>query len=468
VTNLEERNQHRTTTPTRLRLVVGSGSVELALPSDVPLLDLLPAVLARLGPAIAEEGVGHEGWVLQRLGEQPLDEARSPAQLHLLDGETVYLRPRSDQLPLVDWDDLVDGIAEEIRTRSNIWTPRKTRWMLLAGAAAVLLIGLVLLVGTGRGELTAAFGGVAAAVSLLCAAVVSRVRRDPVTATVLAGVGLCYATTSAWFSIVALDPPAGLAVRLAAATLAALAAIVIGLAGVADAALLFVGALLCVVLLAVPSVIAVVGPADSQQAAAIGLLLSVVVAMFVPASAFKLGGLTLPALPTSAPELQEDIDPVPYQLVVDRTAAAAGYQTSLHCAVGAAQVPLVVVLASGGGMWPLVTAAVVALLLLLRARHLGGAVQRWSMLVPAGVTVTVEIFVLAHGQPLFVRLAEIWAPSLVVALGLFVASDKLPNWRLRPYWGRAVEIFETLTAVALVPLLLAVLNVYALMRGLAG
>src|SRR5437588_2843864 len=52
----EERTEHRTSAPTRLRLVLGSGTTELALPGDVPLLDLLPAVLARLGNGLADQG----------------------------------------------------------------------------------------------------------------------------------------------------------------------------------------------------------------------------------------------------------------------------------------------------------------------------------------------------------------------------------------------------------------------------
>jgi type VII secretion integral membrane protein EccD len=440
----------------------------LALPGDVPLLDLLPAVLARLGHGLADQGVDHEGWVLQRLGEAPLDESRTPAELNLLDGETVYLRPRSDQLPPVDWDDLVDGVADQVRSRTDVWTPQRSRWMLVTAAAAALLTGFGLVWISGPSVPSAATAVGFAVVLLVFAAVVSRVVRDPVTATVLAGVGFAYALLAGWFGPEVLDPGVALAPRLAGVCVFGLAALAIGLAGVADAALLFVGALTLLLLLVVPVLIAALSPASGWQAASVGLVLTVVVGLFVPVTAFKLGGLTLPALPTTAEQLQEDIDPVPYQLVVDKGVATAKYQTALHVALGAAQLVLAAVVVSHGAAWTMILAAVFALVLFLRSRHLGGAVQRWSVLVPAGLTVVFELLRIGAGSDPFTRMTAVWSPLLVVAMALLVASAKLPERRLRPYWGRAVEIFESMAAISLLPLLLAVLDIYHLMRGLAG
>jgi type VII secretion integral membrane protein EccD len=440
----------------------------LALPGDVPLLDLLPAVLARLGHGLADQGVDHEGWVLQRLGEAPLDETRTPAELNLLDGEMVYLRPRSDQLPPVDWDDLVDGVADQVRKRTDVWTPRLSRWMLVSAAAAALLTGFVLVLLSGPTVPSAATAVGFAVVLLVFASVVSRVVRDPVTATVLAGVGFAYAVLGGWFGPEVLDPGVALAPRLASTCVLGLAALAIGLAGVADAALLFVGALTFLMLVLVPVLIAALSAASGWQAASVGLVLTVVVGLFVPVTAFKLGGLTLPALPATAEQLQEDIDPVNYQMVVDKGVATAGYQTALHLALGAAQLVLAAVVVDHGATWPMILAAVFALVLFLRSRHLGGAVQRWSMLAPAGLTVVLELLRIGIGSDPFTRMTGVWAPLLVAAMGLLLASAKLPERRLRPYWGRAVEIFESMAAISLLPLLLAVLDIYHLMRGLAG
>jgi hypothetical protein len=113
-------------------------------------------------------------------------------------------------------------------------------------------------------------------------------------------------------------------------------------------------------------------------------------------------------------------------------------------------------------------AATVGLLLFLRVRHLNVVVQRWSMLVPAGCAILADLMYLTNELAFADRLLVLWFPALVVGAGLVVLSMRLPGRRLRPYWGRAVDILESLTAVAVLPLVLAVLNVYELMRGLGG
>ena len=51
--------------------------VEVAVPAQAPLADLLPALVGYLGGDLADAGLEHGGWVLQRLGDAPLDEDRS-------------------------------------------------------------------------------------------------------------------------------------------------------------------------------------------------------------------------------------------------------------------------------------------------------------------------------------------------------------------------------------------------------
>jgi len=84
-------------------------SIDLAVPSDVPVADLLPTLLSYGGDDLAESGIEHGGWVLQRLGGAPLDEEHTIDAADLRDGETIFLRPRADTLPEPHFDDLVDG-----------------------------------------------------------------------------------------------------------------------------------------------------------------------------------------------------------------------------------------------------------------------------------------------------------------------------------------------------------------------
>ncbi|MGW1230593.1 EsaB/YukD family protein, partial [Streptomyces sp. NPDC002530] len=117
--------------------------IDLAVPADVPVADLLPILLDHAGDGLAEKGIEHGGWVLQRLGEKPLDEESTPEALSLRDGETLLLRPRNDALPAIHFDDLVDGVSTTMRERPHGWAARTSRWLLRGAAVVLLAAGLL-------------------------------------------------------------------------------------------------------------------------------------------------------------------------------------------------------------------------------------------------------------------------------------------------------------------------------------
>src|SRR5262245_14738539 len=133
------------TTPTtsdlcRLVVIAPTGSAELALPANVPLATLLPALVSLVGAA--PDDPPDTPMALQRLGEEPLDEECTAAQLGLRDGDSLYLRPRQTPMPAVTYDDVIDGVAARLRMRAGRWSAATTRRMLLGLAAAVLVPGL--------------------------------------------------------------------------------------------------------------------------------------------------------------------------------------------------------------------------------------------------------------------------------------------------------------------------------------
>ncbi|MFB9836648.1 EsaB/YukD family protein [Actinoallomurus acaciae] len=73
--------------------------VDMALPVDVPFADLLPVILSYSGRDLAEAGLEHDGWILQRLDETAIDAGMTPAQVSLTHGDVLYLRPATRQLP---------------------------------------------------------------------------------------------------------------------------------------------------------------------------------------------------------------------------------------------------------------------------------------------------------------------------------------------------------------------------------
>ncbi|OEV07168.1 secretion protein snm4, partial [Streptomyces nanshensis] len=146
----------------RLTVRAPKKSIDLGVPSDVPVADLLPAVLGYGGEDLDEAGIDHGGWVLQRLGGEPLDEERTLDSYDLRDGETLYLRPRTEALPEVHLDDLVDGIATTMADSPFGWSPKASRRLLLGLAVLALTGGLVVL----------ALPGGSSGLRAVCAAVV--------------------------------------------------------------------------------------------------------------------------------------------------------------------------------------------------------------------------------------------------------------------------------------------------------
>lgn len=465
---MEEQTQHRTTSSARLRFVLGKQARDVALPAEVPLADLLPAILPQFDAEVVEQGAEHEGWVVQRIGEEPLDEDRTLGELNVLDGESLHLRPRAAQLAAIDYDDLVDGVGEQVRGHPGGMTADRAKWTFRGGAVLALLLGAFLVVGSGPAAMQAQLAAGAALILLLASAMAARGAAKPDVATILAAGAMIYAAVGGASVVVFLDPLMTPMVRLTGAAAAALVTLAAAAVLVADAALLFTGAIVFTTILTLTGVIGSITPTTAGEAAAIGMVLSLILGLFVPQLAFRLSGLTLPMLPTGADELSEDIEPVPHKVVVERGAAAFGYSTALYVGLGLAQSLLLPLLVIDGYGWSMVLSLVMALLLLLRSRHPRGVVQRCAVLVPAGIAVMANVAHIATEQSPAGRLLLFTPLVLFTGLLLLMGAEQLPGRRLRPYWGRAVEVFESITAVAILPILLQVLHVYAFMRALAG
>jgi type VII secretion integral membrane protein EccD len=465
---MERLTRQRLAAPVRLRFVLGKRAVDVALPGEVPMVDLLPAVLLQLSPEAADHGAEHDGWVLQRLGEAPLNEDRTAVELNLLDGETVHFRPRADQLAPIDFDDLVDGVGEQARNSPWRWNVERSRSMLIAVGAFTLIAGMVTL-GFGGPAVWRATTAAALAVVLLAAAgLVSRSIPDPRTGTLLAFASVGYASIAGWLGAEALAPNSPTEVRVALAALAALVTLAAGLSAVSDSGLLFTGALAFVASVSVPALLAAVGPVTAQEAAACGLVLTMIFMLMVPPLGFRLGGLVLPMLPGKPEQLSEDIEPASHRLVVERGSAGLAYQAALFIGIGAGQIVMAAALLRPGGRWPMIMALVVATLLCMRARHLTLSVSRWGILAPAIALIAFDLFRFAFDMSDVMR-AAVLVPGVAALAGVVLAgAGTLPGRRLRPYWARAVEVLEIMIAIALVPCLAAVVGIYQMVRAWAS
>jgi type VII secretion integral membrane protein EccD len=452
----------------RLTICGPASRIELAVPAHVPVVDLLPTFLDHLGPELAAAGFSHDGWVLQRLGEPPLDEDLGTAALGLYDGDVLHLRPRADHLPPVDFDDLVDGVATGTAERGDRWRPETTRRFVLSLVGAALALGAAVAPMSGTATMAALVAGTASVFLLLGAAAASRALGDR-------AAGILLASGSIGFTVVAglalpageartlspahlLSAPGLLAAGAWAATVAALARPAVGgvLAG-------FTATVFAATLMGAGGLLVTLKVTDMAGAAAIVLAGTLAIGTAVPVIASRFAGLRIPPLPTNPEEFQQGIDPEPSRVVLERTARAHEHIGSLYLGLGVIAAGCLTVLGTTPGITARTLAAVAGLLLLLHGRDLFGVRARLAVFVPGVAGLAAVLVDLTLDQPATVRPVVVAGLLLTAAVLLSVART-LPGRRVLPHWGRAADLMHTATAIAVIPLVLAVVGLYAKAR----
>jgi len=451
----------------RLVLMTTDRALDVAVPVDVPIAYLLPTLLKHAGADLAEEGSEHEGWILQRLGEDPLDEDVTVAAAGLHDGERLYFRPRVEKLPAIDFDDLVAGLAGSINERPDRWTADLTRKLFLGLLASALAVGLALLLLPGAPMPRAEGAAAVAVVVLLAAGALGRAYGDGRVALLLGCAALPYAALGGLLSQAPrLHHGLGAPSELAASTALLVAAALAG-AATGSHARGYLGCATAALFGMAGGAIAIAGGIAGDKAAACVALLALAVNPVVPMLSFRLAGLRVPPLPSGAEELQQHAKPLPAAELGDRARAVDAFQVALYLGIGAACAGAVTALGHDHG-WggPLVLLGTCAALL-LRSRVLVSAWQRLALLLPGvyGVGVLVVAVAADAGEP--ARVGYGLVAVLGTALLMLALSRSLPDRPLLPYWGRAAEILEILVAVALVPTVVGLLGVFGWAHGLA-
>lgn len=448
----------------RLTVLTPDRSVELAVPSDIVLADLMPTIVDHGGTDLYERGAQAGGWVLQRLGQEPLDDENTLGDLGLHDGETVHLRLRGDALPEIHYDDLVDGLSSRLRERPDSWRPVWSHHLMTTLALSALATGLLLLLLPGSPGIRAVCAAGTAILLLAGAGAASRAVGDVGAGGALGAAAIPFLAVAGALVPQGAGSDAELGARLLAGCSAAAGAAVLAVAAVGACAPLFLAAALAAVLGAIGGAVMLLGVTPTGAAAPL-ILAVVLLGHFLPSLAFRLSGLKVPLLPTNAGQLQEGIDPTPDEQIAARGAVADGYLTGLYGATGLVAAGCLTMLAFETSWAPLTLAAVLCALLFTHARGIGGAWQRLAVVLPAAygavlLTVLLVLRLDADSRPLLL------AGLLAVAAVLAITGWTLPGRRLVPYWGRAVDLLHLLFAIALVPLALLVAGLYSYLRGL--
>src|SRR6476620_8953694 len=121
----------------RLTVLAPRQRVDVALPSDVPVAELVPMVLELVGEP--GRGVAPRPWRLSGIAGGPLPVAATLGELGVLDGELLRLGPATPVPAAPVFDDPVDAVAARTAAaRTAGYRFEAALVLAVAGAAAVL------------------------------------------------------------------------------------------------------------------------------------------------------------------------------------------------------------------------------------------------------------------------------------------------------------------------------------------
>ncbi|MBO0820419.1 MAG: type VII secretion integral membrane protein EccD [Nocardiopsaceae bacterium] len=440
--------------------------VDIALPTNVPFADLFPTVARFCGLDQDELVKEPGGWVMQRLGQPPFGLSATPESEGLYDGEMIYLRPKSVEMPQMESDDIADEIAS-VHDGAGRWSPEDAPKLAVGAAATALVAGAIMLAFSGpHWTLPAVVSGVVALVLLTASVAVSRAAGRAVAAITLGCTSLPYAFLAGLSGVAAAQHEVAASMFLRGTALGTLAgfalvvvAAIIAAAGVARGLPAFFGLALAGFFGAVAAVITYADPTVSPAgAAALVTIPALAVAPVLPPIAFRFAGLSMPRVPATADDLRNDALLAPQSDVKARAVVADHIVTGAVAGMALTCVGAEVALGFGRDWLAALTLAVLACAMLLQSRMFRGRVQRLALL--CGGYAGLAWLAIAYPHVVNV-LALIVGASLVVGIGSW-----LPEHRPSPFWGRAADIMDTLLIVALIPLSLGVAGVLTFLHGI--
>ncbi|MBB5806175.1 type VII secretion integral membrane protein EccD [Saccharothrix ecbatanensis] len=457
-----------TTVFSRVTVVAPRTRIDVALPADVAVADLLPMLLDMAKEATPDGGVRHGGWALAKLGDSPLDPSRTLASLGVVDGELLQLRKRNENPPPPLYDDVVDAIAESDPDSFRPWTKDTARrYGHLAGALALITAAVaVLMAGPfgGGGNLGPAIAaGVVAIAALAAGAVVARSYNATGTGVLIAAAGGLPMAYVAGLYIVPgpLERPSLLLASVLVLIFASAAIMLIG-RGIT----VFIAAATAGALSAIAFLIGIFVDHPMHGIAAATTAVSLAMLSALPRLTIQLAKLPLPTVPGSAEDLKEDTGFPEYSVIERRTANAHEYLTGMIIGCGGIAALFAVIAAGNGSIWGPLLAIVVTLVLLLRGRSYANGAQAVALLASgmvAGAGVLLGWLVQSSPGD---RLLWVFGTLVVLGAGALVLGVIFPSQKFSPVLRRTVDVLEAILIAAVLPLALAVMDLYVAMRQL--
>jgi type VII secretion integral membrane protein EccD len=459
-----------TTVFSRVTVVAPRTRIDVALPADVAVADLLPMLLEMAKEVTPDGGARHGGWCVARLGESPLEPSRTLASLGVVDGDLLQLRRRSENPPPPLYDDVVDAIAESSPDSYRPWTKDTAHRFghvtaaiaLIAAAVAALLSGPIT-GSTGNAIGAAIAAGVLAIVAVTVGATVTRSYGTHQTGVLIAAAGgmpMAFVSglyvvphgVHAWNYVLA-------CVFLLLVSVASIMMIGTGITiFVAGATAGLLGALTFVAgaLLNTPAA-GIAGVAAAVALAALSVL---------PRLTIWMAKLPLPNVPGNAEDLKEDSGFPDYHEIERRAGRAHEFMTGMIVGCGVTSAVGAVVAATDPAIWGVIEGAAIAAVLMLRGRTYANGSQAIALLTTGILTAAGLLIGWLYEATPNDRLIMVFGVLVVLAVATLVIGIVFPEQRFSPVLRRSVDMVEIVLIASVLPLALAVLNLYTTVRHL--
>lgn len=458
-----------TTVFSRVTVVAPRTRIDVALPADIAVADLMPMLLEMAKEVSPDGGARHGGWALAKLGDGPLDPSRTLASLGIVDGELLQLRKRNENPPPPLYDDVVDAIAEAQPDSFRPWTKETAQRIgHIAGTLALLTAAIALFFSGplfgGNGIATAIAGGIGAIACVAVGATLVKAYEAEATGVVIAAAGgLPLAFVSGFYIV-----PAASSVRanllLASALVVVVAAVCILVIGAGITTFIAAATAGVFGLLAFLVATLIAHPAPGIAAGTAAVALAGI--SMLPRATIWLSKLPLPHVPGTAEELKEDSGYPDYSSIERRTSIAHKYMTGLLIGCGSVTAVAAIITASSSDIYGILTAVIATMVLLLRARTYANGSQAVALLTTGMVSAAGILLGWMWTEDATGRIIWVFGSLVLIAAAALVLGVVFPNQRFSPPMRRTVEIIEAVCIAAVLPLALAVMGLYSTLRHL--
>jgi len=471
----------------RVTVVAPDSRIDVALPEDVPLADVYPEVL-RLSGQTQVDGTP-TGFHLVRRDGTVLDSGLPLAAQQVRDGDLLSLRPFAESLPPAVYDDVADAIASAVEADRRFWNPELMRAFGLIGAAVLLtLLGFALWFSDLRHDMHSLPGilaGVTAVVLVSFAGVRARVYEDHSAALAL-GLGALPHTLIAGSGIIAVahlgDGPGRLQFLVGCVAMLVASVLLVGLLPEKDS--VFVAAAFLAAAGTLSTFAAVLLPeTPATDIAAVAGVAAVAAVGFLPALSARFArlpvGFSAPGQTrtrgSSYTEETDRAETVQYERIAAQ--ARRGHEVLVGLVGGCAAtiVGACAVLGFSDRTYAELLALAIGVSTMLRARLFRYTAQVFALTIAGLAGLALLILGLSLHTPLHLLTAgatsadlrTVWLSASIGAGAAILTGIALivPRSGVSPFWGRILDLVDSLTLIALVPLALAVLNIYNLVRG---